>query len=53
MEKFNLIELNELYYCVGRVRNDEGMKLVEDKSLDVLLEKLMKMIEDEVKNNWK
>jgi len=33
-------ELNDLYYCVGRVRMDEGVKFMSNKELDRLSDRI-------------
>ena len=49
MEKLNLIELNLLYYCVGKVRNIEEVKMISDEECDGLIRKLWDMIEEKGK----
>ena len=44
MIEFSLKELNDLYYCVGKVRSLE-FKMIEDKELDELFEKIDNEIE--------
>jgi len=39
--KLSLKELNEVYYCISKVRRmSDEMKLIENKELDKLIEKL-------------
>ena len=45
MEKLNLIELNNLYYCVGKVKSLDGVKMISDEECEKLLEKIIKMID--------
>ena len=45
MEKLNLIELNNLYYCVGKVKSLDGVKMISDEECEKLLEKLIKIID--------
>jgi len=33
-------ELNDLYYCVGRVRMDEGVKFMSNEELDRLSDRI-------------
>jgi hypothetical protein len=33
-------ELNDLYYCVGRVRMDEGVKFMSNEELDKLSDRI-------------
>lgn len=50
MEKLNLIELNLLYYCVGKVRNIEEVKMISDEECEGLIRKLWDMIEEKGKD---
>ena len=49
MDKFSLVDLNDLYYCVGKVFGLEGLKMIEDKRCMELLDKLNSLIIEEEK----
>ena len=38
--KLSIKELNDLYYCVGRVRMDEGVKFMSNEELDRLSDRI-------------
>lgn len=41
-------ELNDLFYCVGKVRMDEGVKFMSNEELDELSDRIWEMILEEV-----
>jgi hypothetical protein len=41
-------ELNDLYYCVGKVRMDEGVKFMSNEELDELSDKIWGIILEKV-----
>lgn len=46
--ELSIKELNDLYYCVGKVRMYEGVKMISNEELDELSDKIMNEIKKEI-----
>jgi len=42
--KLDLKDLNDLYYCVGKVKSIDDVKMIENEICEKLLEKLIELI---------
>ena len=40
----SLSDLNDLYYCVGKVKSIDDVKMIENERCEELLEKLIELI---------
>ena len=40
----SLSDLNDLYYCVGKVKSIDSVKMIENERCEELLEKLIELI---------
>jgi len=45
MEHFTIEELNDIYYCLGRVKRDNDIKLIDNKQIDKIMDKIFSILE--------